>query len=174
MRRIMNVFLGRQQAYVISRRRENALKRLENVIHLTVYKTRLWKDVKYNLQRFLVVGIGNLLILMLGSLIFFYIEHCRDEKPPKNLNIGEKSFIQICNDPNLQKAYNKTHSSNETSIFLKNIVNLCGKNKQLVLDVRECKLTVLEWYRWMEYTFSVSFTLGNFSIIHIKGTFSRS
>ena len=165
----MNVFLGRQQAYVISKRRENALKRLENVIHLTVYKTRLWKDVKHNLQRFLIVGIGNLLILMLGSLVFFYIEHCRDEKPPKSLNIGEESFIQICDDPNLLKSSNETNLSNETSIFLKNVVDLCAKNKKLVLDERECKLTVLEWYRWMEYTFSVSFTLGKES----AGTFFK-
>ena len=118
--------------------------------------------------RFLVYGIIILGLLMLGGLSFFYVEHCRDVKAPKRLSTGEDSFVRICEDLNKLYMNNTTKDLNDTSSppsaelkhFLNNVVSICKKNKRLVLDDRVCELTVLEWFKWTEYTITVAFTIG--------------
>ena len=166
------------RSYGVNEPKINPLKKLEQLVHIAVFKAKLWKEVKYNMIRFLVYGVVNLALLMLGGLGFFYVEHCRDEKIPKNLSTGEGSFIQICN--NLSKMLHNgttiasnfinslTNNSNTTvslelKYFLDNIQSTCIQNKAEVLDERKCEITILEWFKWMEYTMTVAFTIGKFN-----------
>ena len=142
-----------QKAYVINRKLENDV---EKKLHIKSINAVFWREVKGNLNRFVIYGLTNLILLMLGSLVFFYIEHCHAVKP-KNLNIGEDSFIKIC-----EKHLPEMLSENATSSATKAIHELCEENKAAVLDERECVLNVLEFFKWMEYTLSVAFTLGKY------------
>jgi len=166
------------QAYIVSCNLEhktrnctndNQLKHIEEMIHIASINALFWKEVKYNLHRFLAYGVANLLLLMLGSLLFFYVEHCLETKVPKTLNIGEQSFIEICNHHQklLEKQQGNISSplvNTTAALFANQIDLLCQHNKKIVLDERTCDLTVLEWYKWMEYTFSVAFTLGKLCV----------
>ena len=161
-------------SYGVNEPKINPLKKLEQLVHIAVFKAKLWKEVKYNMIRFLIYGVVNLALLMLGGLGFFYIEHCRDVKIPKKLSTGESSFIEICSNLSnmlhnsttvtasnfINNFNNNTTVSLELKYFLNNIQLTCIQNKAEVLDERQCELTTVDWFKWMEYTMTVAFTIG--------------
>ena len=130
---------------------------------MSLDKDLLREDLSKFTRRFLVYMILTVTDMTLGSLLFFYIEHCYDRQSPEYLPM-EKTYINICklfSSTNLFQQNNYTTSTvtqNDSQILGK-IASLCGK-RALFEEKIECHLDKKAFSKWFEYTASIGFTVG--------------
>ncbi|XP_066935425.1 open rectifier potassium channel protein 1-like [Clytia hemisphaerica] len=136
------------------------------------FKSEIWTNLRKLGIRFIVLAT----YLVLGSLLFFYIEHCYHVVPAPAHRLLEKGFYQLCNKVNtsrttqnseqnenisssgisLEQLMNTTSSS---SLFEQEIRTICGDVLKQVPQYR-CDLSFDNFMRWMEYVITVAFTIG--------------
>ena len=86
---------------------------------------RTWKIARNKFLKFFIFFIFLMAYMVLGSLIFFYVEHCYDVVQ-EELSSLEKSFIELCD--NITK-FNQTTSAIIT-IIMSNDNKTINKNTE--------------------------------------------
>ena len=130
---------------------------------MSLDKDVLREDLSKFTHRFLVYMILAVSDMVLGSLLFFYIEHCYDKQPPTYLPM-EQNYITICNLFSSTHLYQDTNTttSNIThndSLVLDKIAKICGARASYEEKI-ECHLNKDTFSKWFEYTASIGFTVG--------------
>lgn len=110
--------------------------------------------------------------VFLGALLFLYIEQCA-RPTPKTLSVVEQAWMKTCklvsNISNDLSDFNSTHDgSNSThdgtflsisSKLQKEIIRMCNKTK-VSEDIKRCVLDVNNIADYLDYTYSIAFTIG--------------
>lgn len=112
------------------------------------------KEAKKHTIMFAVYFAVVLATLCLGSLLFFYIEHCYDIVQP-TLNANDKALHTICHF--LEESNNKTEKENSTTVG--HIQKICTEI-ELTHEKIECVMNIHTFCKWFDFTTSVSFTTG--------------
>uniref|UniRef100_A0A7M5WXW9 Potassium channel domain-containing protein n=1 Tax=Clytia hemisphaerica TaxID=252671 RepID=A0A7M5WXW9_9CNID len=145
------------------------------------YAKVLKEKVKHSLISFLIV----LTVLGLGSLLFFYIEHCHSPTE-KIVESHEKAYENLCKEAEyIKRKLEQNNSSvinssmsNSTSTNLNKTTYLMGHNKsdhrhllaQYAIELcedfkpkdylRRCEISMPTLAEWFDFTASVAFTTG--------------
>ena len=130
---------------------------------MSLDKDVLREDLSKFTHRFLVYMILAVSDMVLGSLLFFYIEHCYDKQPPLYLPM-EKSYITMCDLFSETDLYQNTNSTpfnitQNDSIILEKMAKICDKRASFEEKI-ECHLNKDTFSKWFEYTASIGFTVG--------------
>ena len=124
-------------------------------------KEVLKKELSKFTKRFVFYMILTVCDMVLGSLLFLYIEHCYSVSPPKYTPM-EESYIEICSLLNFTKLEENTGNGSVSTNEYKNnmrIKELCEEQDSFK-EVIECKLNTDTFSKWFEYTASIGFTVG--------------
>ena len=131
-------------------------------------------DIKKHKQEiqanFRVLGVTFIMwiaYLVVGSLIFFYIEQCYHVVPAPIGRPLEKAFLEICDKLNTtlkmittadaqNNATNKMNVTNETNAYHE-FRKICEQN---IIPSYRCDLDVESFVRWIEYVVTIAFTIG--------------
>ena len=132
---------------------------------------RTWKIVRIKFLKFFIFFIFLNAYMALGSLLFFYVEHCYDVVKEEWSSV-EKSLIDLCN--NITK-FNQTTSniitinmSNDNKAINNNtepigmvtyMKDTCQKMQPVKNDV-VCDLTFLLFCKYYELACTICFTIG--------------
>jgi len=124
-------------------------------------KVELKKELSKFTKRFVFYMLLTVGDMVLGSLLFLYIEHCYSVIPPAYKPM-EKSYMDICRLLNFTKLIEDTGNGSVSVEEYKNnmrIKELCDE-QQSFKEVIECKLNTNTFSKWFEYTASIGFTVG--------------
>ena len=144
---------------------------------MSLDKDQLKEDLSKFTRRFLLYMLLAVSDMILGSLLFFYIEHCYHRIPPSYRPM-EKTYIDICDLFETTQLYRQQQQStnnninttttpvaattlttgNDTSKFVE-ISRLCAERWEFEENI-ECLLTRDAFSKWFEYTASIGFTVG--------------
>ena len=132
---------------------------------------RTWKIARNKFLKFFIFFIFLMAYMGLGSLLFFYVEHCYDVVK-EELSSVEKSLIDLCD--NITKINqttstiitinmsidNKTINNNtEQSGMISYMKDTCQKMQPVKNDV-VCELTFLHFCKYFELACTTCFTIG--------------
>ena len=135
------------------------------------------KEIWTNLRKLGIRFIVLVTYLVLGSLLFFYIEHCYHVVSASVHRPLEKGFYQLCNKinssrttPTSEQNENTSFSlasqilpseqlENAPSLFQQELRTICEDVLQKVPEYT-CDLSFDNFMRWMEYVITVAFTIG--------------
>jgi len=120
----------------------------------------LKKELRKFTRSFLIYMILTVCDMVLGSLLFLYIEHCYEIVPPKYLPM-EANYIKICSLLEKSKLLEMQNGSLVTnqSAEIKDIQAICDEMESFKQHV-ECSLNKETFSKWFEYTASIGFTVG--------------
>uniref|UniRef100_A0A7M5XA44 Potassium channel domain-containing protein n=2 Tax=Clytia hemisphaerica TaxID=252671 RepID=A0A7M5XA44_9CNID len=112
--------------------------------------------VKQNLKRCFVFCLISVSLMLLGGLLFFYIEHCATTTKTiiSKQQQGEVNCIKLCDQ--LIKYRNETHEIPS----LVNLTATCSVECKVPVWRRECELNRAYFFMWTEYAMTVATTIG--------------
>ncbi|XP_066926467.1 uncharacterized protein [Clytia hemisphaerica] len=111
--------------------------------------------VKQNLKRCFVFCLISVSLMLLGGLLFFYIEHCATTTKTiiSKQQQGEVNCIKLCDQ--LIKYRNETHEIPS----LVNLTATCSVECKVPVWRRECELNRAYFFMWTEYAMTVATTI---------------
>ncbi|XP_066926372.1 open rectifier potassium channel protein 1-like [Clytia hemisphaerica] len=126
---------------------------------LAAAKLKLFKQLKYSAISFVIV----FCFLMLGALLFYYIEHCYTPTP-RRIERHEKAYQDLCArvallQTNLSLINNTSQSNNYKNELADYAIELCTNAKPKDYT-RRCEMAISTLAEWFDYTCSVTFTIG--------------
>lgn len=125
-------------------------------------KEQFKQEIKKNYLRFNIYVLLNLTLMVLGAIMFFYVEECYFFVPEGSPE-SNKQCLEICEDLIMfNKTYSENIDHNQTSKALKNITDTCIKKctPEILPAEKRCTLDTIGILRWVEYTQSIQFTIG--------------
>ena len=106
------------------------------------------KDLRKSCKQFIVFLLLNLAVIIVFSLLFFYIEHCYDPvTPPDPL----QPYVDVCRY--IQNNTNYSQTDTQLTALCKQALNHKPK-------VVECTLNKKNFFKYFDYYVSVVYTLG--------------
>jgi len=126
--------------------------------HLEKVSKNLKKHTKNNAQKLFFCVFFNVIFLLIGGLVFFYIEHCSHSV--KEVLSSNEWTCQLCNKLNHLKSKYVNHSDMVTAIT--NVTLMCETGCNVTIQ-RECKLDRSSIFQWFEYAMSIATTIGEIS-----------
>lgn len=123
-----------------------------------------YKDFKRHLRIAIIYFCLFLIVMTIGTLLFFYIEQCYDVTP-KQLDEFTTSYLRVCSLFHSLQPYNATTGSVSTvssnsSVLNQAIVDMCKKGKPKTPV--KCELTGQSFWHWWDYTITLSYTIGRY------------
>ena len=112
---------------------------IENV---TEAKVQFKKDVKKNYLRFSLYAFINFTLIILGAIMFFYVEECCFYDPEENSPKPNKKCLELCGDiRNFNKTYSQNIQNNRTVEALNNMTSTCLERckPQVLATGKQCK-----------------------------------
>lgn len=122
------------------------------------------KDLKRHFLMAILFIVLHFVILLIGGLIFFYIEHCYDATPPvmDALTQNYFKFCQLMESVTLQDNQTLQEIGNTTNVTLiKNSLDTCKLDK-LQFQGLTCKLNSKILFVWTDYVHTIAFTIGKY------------
>ena len=120
-------------------------------------KTALTKEIVLNFKRYIAYSLSSLGGVMLGAVMFFYIEECyyMVKIPPQ--------YSQNCKDLcNGIEELNQTISMRKSN----HLMNICNSTQCIEVpgkDLTTCKISVISHFlQYFELAFSIVFTIGQY------------
>ena len=115
---------------------------------------KYWKEAKVSIRSFFIASGIVVVYLLLGSFIFFYIEHCCLVIPVQQTST-EKRFIQLC-----KHITNLKYESNYSTHKWSGMRKIC--NETNIGEIIKCELTLKSIAKWFKFCCSVIFTVGKY------------
>lgn len=113
------------------------------------------KELKKHIRIAILFIVLFVIIMLLGVLIFFYIEQCY-AVTQKKLDVDSQSYLNVC-----QMAQNSLGNSSEfTPELVTAVVDMCSKGRLAKPKVLKCKLDSESLWRWWDYSVTLSYTIG--------------
>jgi len=109
---------------------------------------QLVKNLKTSCKQFVIFLVVNFIIIVLFTLLFFYIEHCYDPiTPPDSL----QPYLDVCRYIHS----NTTYSQNDTQLLA-----LCKQAFNHTQIVIECTLDKKNFFKYFDYYGTIAYTIG--------------
>ena len=133
----------------------------KNTGEMGLDRGQLKKELSKFTRQFLIYMVLAVTDMVLGSLLFLYIEHCYDVVS-KTYRPMENSYLEICNI--LEHKTNTSVSvggrnDNDTKQMLTEMQEICNR-KSMYIEHIVCELNQGTFSKWFEYTASIGFTVG--------------
>ena len=146
----------------------------------------LRKKIRNNARTTLQLFIAWVLLIFSGSLIFIYIEQCVREhpKPLSDLEIAWKRTCDMVRNNNITSRNGSTVINNNATVqngstdavllLVENLNGMCQEeNLQIVEDDRRCVFDMENFADYVDYCYTIAFTIGKLKHIDITIDDSR-
>ena len=127
-------------------------------------------QLKHSIISFIIV----VSLLMLGALLFYYIEHCYTPTP-RRIEPHEKAYQELCarviliqsnlsqiNTTSQNSSINTSNSTDHKYELADYAIELCTNAKPRDYT-RRCEMDISTLAEWFDFTASVAFTIGKHS-----------
>lgn len=121
----------------------------------------LRNELKRNIRTFLVFIFLDIIVLLLGTFLFFYIEHCVSPVQT-TINPVQKAYNDICVLVNSTTTTSQPYNDTEGLLLQDNIKRICNETGR-VGDTPQrikCDLDKRNFAKWFSYSITVAFTIG--------------